>query len=184
MTGLDTAEAWSECVQTWDGIGDPYTAAYAHWRQAEAVLGAGGRRTDAEALLRGAAEVALGLGGDPLLREIEDLARRARLELRHPEVRKAEPAESGSAVQDELRRLGLSIREIEVLALVEEGLTDRDIGLRLFITEKSAGHHVSHILAKLGVSRRVEAAAIAHRLNLVGAGIASEEKRTRTAGSS
>jgi DNA-binding NarL/FixJ family response regulator len=49
-------------------------------------------------------------------------------------------------------------------------MTDRDIGARLFITEKTAGHHVSHILTKLTVSRRGEAAAVAHRLGVVGAG--------------
>ena len=53
-----------------------------------------------------------------------------------------------------------------MLELLAGGLTDRDIGARLFITEKSAGHHVSHILTKLAVARRGEAAAMAHRLGL------------------
>ena len=63
--------------------------------------------------------------------------------------------------------LGLTRRETEVLALVAEGRTNRQIGQELFITPKTAGLHVSRILAKLGVTGRVEAAAVAHRLGLV-----------------
>ena len=53
-----------------------------------------------------------------------------------------------------------------MLALVAEGRTNRQIGQALFITPKTAGVHVSRILAKLGVTGRGEAAAIAHRLGL------------------
>ena len=59
--------------------------------------------------------------------------------------------------------LGLTQREAEVLALVAEGRINRQIGQALFITEKTASLHVSHILAKLGVAGRGEAAAVAHR---------------------
>ena len=62
--------------------------------------------------------------------------------------------------------LGLTRREVEVLVLVAEGRTNRQIGQALFITPKTAGVHVSRILAKLGVAGRGEAAAIAHRLGL------------------
>jgi DNA-binding CsgD family transcriptional regulator len=62
--------------------------------------------------------------------------------------------------------LGLTPREAEVLALIGEGRTNRQIGQALFITSKTAGVHVSRILAKLGVAGRGEAAAIAHRLGL------------------
>jgi DNA-binding CsgD family transcriptional regulator len=57
-------------------------------------------------------------------------------------------------------------RELEVLVLVAEGQTNRQIGQILFITPKTAGVHVSRILTKLGVTGRGEAAAIAHRLGL------------------
>ena len=50
--------------------------------------------------------------------------------------------------------------------LVADGLTNRQIGERLFITPKTAGLHVSHILAKLNVDSRVKAAAVAHRAQL------------------
>jgi DNA-binding NarL/FixJ family response regulator len=62
--------------------------------------------------------------------------------------------------------LRLTRREAEVLALVAKGRTNKQIGRELFITEGTAGVHVSRILTKLGVASRVEAAAIAHRLEL------------------
>jgi DNA-binding CsgD family transcriptional regulator len=61
---------------------------------------------------------------------------------------------------------GLSNREREVLALIAEGRTNREIGERLFISQKTVGVHVGNILAKLGVSGRVEAATVAIRLGM------------------
>ncbi|HEY6013065.1 MAG TPA: response regulator transcription factor, partial [Candidatus Limnocylindrales bacterium] len=61
---------------------------------------------------------------------------------------------------------GLSGREREVLALVAQGRTNREIGERLFISQKTVGVHVGNILAKLAVSGRVEAATVAIRLGL------------------
>jgi DNA-binding NarL/FixJ family response regulator len=61
---------------------------------------------------------------------------------------------------------GLTTREREVLALVAEGYTNRRIADTLFISESTAGVHVSHILAKLDVETRTEAAAVAVRLGL------------------
>jgi DNA-binding CsgD family transcriptional regulator len=69
------------------------------------------------------------------------------------------------------RSLGLTRRETEVLALVAAGRTNRQIGETLFITPKTAGVHVSRILAKLGVAGRGEAAAVAHRLRASAAGV-------------
>lgn len=61
---------------------------------------------------------------------------------------------------------GLSSREREVLLLVAQGRTNREIGERLFISQKTVGVHVGNILSKLAVSGRVEAAAVAIRLGL------------------
>jgi NarL family two-component system response regulator LiaR len=61
----------------------------------------------------------------------------------------------------------LSPRELEVLRLVADGRSNRQIAEELFISVKTASVHVSNILAKLGVASRVEAAAVAHRAGLV-----------------
>lgn len=57
-----------------------------------------------------------------------------------------------------LERLGLTAREREVLAMVASGMSNREIGAALFITESTAGVHVSNILGKLDVGSRTEAA--------------------------
>jgi DNA-binding CsgD family transcriptional regulator len=61
---------------------------------------------------------------------------------------------------------GLSNREREVLSQIAKGRTNREIGERLFISQKTVGVHVGNILSKLGVSGRVEAATVAVRLGL------------------
>ncbi len=62
---------------------------------------------------------------------------------------------------------GLTAHEREVLELLSEGRTNRQIGEVLFISTKTASVHVSNILAKLQVANRGEAAATARRLGLV-----------------
>ena len=61
----------------------------------------------------------------------------------------------------------LSEREREVLALVARGLTNKEIGGRLFLSDHTVRNHVSRILQKLGLSRRSEAAAVAVRRRLI-----------------
>ncbi|MEU5665573.1 response regulator [Streptomyces longwoodensis] len=56
---------------------------------------------------------------------------------------------------------GLTGREREILALIGEGLTNRQIGQRLFLAEKTVKNHISRLLAKLGVERRIQAAVLA-----------------------
>ncbi|MER6611976.1 response regulator transcription factor [Streptomyces xantholiticus] len=56
---------------------------------------------------------------------------------------------------------GLTEREREILALVGEGLTNREIGKQLYLAEKTVKNNISRLLAKLGVERRVQAAVIA-----------------------
>ncbi|KUL50902.1 MULTISPECIES: response regulator [Streptomyces] len=58
---------------------------------------------------------------------------------------------------------GLTEREREILALIGEGLTNRQIGQRLYLAEKTVKNHISRLLAKLGVERRIQAAVIATR---------------------
>lgn len=59
------------------------------------------------------------------------------------------------------RLAGLTERETDVLALIGDGLTNREIGERLHLSEKTVKNHISRLLAKLGVERRVQAAVIA-----------------------
>ncbi|GAA3989461.1 hypothetical protein GCM10022384_41830 [Streptomyces marokkonensis] len=68
-----------------------------------------------------------------------------------------------AAPADPAEALGLTSRERDVLRLVSDGRTNRQIAEELFISPKTASVHVSNILAKLGVSGRGEAAAVAHR---------------------
>lgn len=63
---------------------------------------------------------------------------------------------------DELSQL--TGREREILALIGEGLTNREIGGRLYLAEKTVKNHISRMLTKLGVTRRVQAAVIASRV--------------------
>ena len=102
-------------------------------------------------------EVALELRADPLRQAIESLARRSRARL---ETSNAGPED------DQQARFGLTPREIEVLRLVAAGMTNREIGDSLFISNKTASVHVSNVLAKLGASRRSEAAVVATRIGL------------------
>jgi DNA-binding NarL/FixJ family response regulator len=62
---------------------------------------------------------------------------------------------------------GLTEREAEVLRLLAQGRTNREIAEALVITEKTAGHHVEHIYGKLGVSTRVGAALFAMQHDLL-----------------
>jgi DNA-binding CsgD family transcriptional regulator len=157
--------AWVASVRAWDAIRRPYLAAYSRWREAEARLAARGGRDEATAALRGALDVANRLGAEPLAREITALAARARLSLDVEQTE--EPSAVVSPVDDDVERFGLTAREREVLGLVALGRTNRQIAGELFISENTAGVHVSRILGKLEVASRGEAAAIAYRLGMV-----------------
>jgi DNA-binding CsgD family transcriptional regulator/tetratricopeptide (TPR) repeat protein len=194
VDGDDASSAWSALASTWAAQGNPYEVARARWREAAAILGSGaGRagRAEAREPLQEAARIGLELGARPLLRELQELAGRALLTL-PPAVDAAlsnghadlvdghalvEPSATdgssavvrsvvGTPVTTRTDTFGLSGREREVLGLIAQGRTNREIGERLFISQKTVGVHVGNILAKLGVSGRVEAAAVAIRLGL------------------
>jgi DNA-binding NarL/FixJ family response regulator len=148
----------------------PYPVAKARARAGEAILLARGPRDRATELLRAARSSAVVLGARSLVERIDAIARRARID---PGDRAAVPVEgvpAGEAVEvgrTPAEVLGLSSREWEVLELVAAGRSNAEIAETLFISPKTASVHVTHILDKLGVSNRVEAATIAVR---VGAG--------------
>jgi len=70
--------------------------------------------------------------------------------------------EQASDAPDELA--GLTEQQLKILKLLAEGLTNREIGTRLYLAEKTVKNHVTRILAKLGVQRRTQAALLASRL--------------------
>jgi len=80
----------------------------------------------------------------------------------------AEELRAGGSAAEAGIQYGLTGREVAVLRLIGEGLTNRQIGQRLFISTGTAAVHVSNILRKLGVTGRVQAATIAHELGLHG----------------
>lgn len=69
------------------------------------------------------------------------------------------------AAQEDPRLAGLSERERSILALIGEGMTNRQIGQRLYLSEKTVKNHMSRLLAKLGVERRIQAAVLATQFN-------------------
>jgi DNA-binding NarL/FixJ family response regulator len=147
--------AWDAAAGAWRDLAHPYPLAHALSRAAEAAL-AGGDKAGAQWRLSEAESIARALGAAPLRREIEHAATRGRLSLDTP----APGSSEGPGP------FGLTPRETEVLRLVTHGRSNRQIGVELFISAKTAGVHVSNILAKLGVTSRTEAAAVAHRARL------------------
>ena len=115
--------------------------------------------------LRNADAIATSLGARPLAEAIASLARRARIDLPDPATDSSRHAGS-AAPRPPADPFGLTKREREVLALVAQGRTNRQIADELFISENTAGVHVSNILGKLGVAARTEAAAVAVRLDI------------------
>jgi DNA-binding NarL/FixJ family response regulator len=69
--------------------------------------------------------------------------------------------DEGGAEPEQQALAALSPREREILGLIGEGLTNRQIGKRLYLSEKTVKNNVSRLLAKLGVERRIQAAVIA-----------------------
>ena len=158
--GRPDAKAYERAAVAWENLERAEIAARMRWRAAEAHIAAGDREGAAEPL-NAAHEEAVRIGAGWLRSEIEGLAARARVALEAAVVAPEEPA----AEEDE-DGFGLTSRERQVLALVAEGATNREIGAQLFMAEKTASVHVSRILSKLNVRSRTEAAAVAHRHRL------------------
>jgi DNA-binding CsgD family transcriptional regulator len=148
LRGKAEPDLWRAVVEAF-GFGHVYEEARSRWRLAEALLATDDRAGAAEQA-RAAHEVAVRLGAEPLRAAVEALARRGRLDVDLPGVPRA--AEPGDL---------FTRREAEVLALLAQGRTNRQIGAELYISDKTASVHVSNILGKLGAGGRTEAVAIA-----------------------
>ena len=183
VAGSSEPEQWAGIAAAYARVPMPYAVAYARYRQAEALLVRDRAKALPTDLLRAAYTICRSLGASPLASAIETLARRARIDLvAPPDAQASRPVSSPVAFaedppaavpglpepradrdQDVLR---LSARELEVLRLVADGRTNREIADTLFISHKTASVHVTHILDKLGAKNRVEAAMIATRAGL------------------
>jgi len=158
LAGPGDPAAWDAAAKAWDELGCPHRAGYAWWRQAQAQLEAGQPATAAAAALRAAAHAADGHA--PLLAQIRLLAQRARISIQ-PSTPSAPAPVAPSAPY------GMTVRELAVLRLLAAGRTNAQIGAELYISPKTASVHVTSIFRKLGVSGRVQAAALAERAGLL-----------------
>ncbi|GAA4771283.1 helix-turn-helix transcriptional regulator [Actinomycetospora chibensis] len=164
--GASDPVAWGQVAQAWSALLHPYPAAYALLRRAEALLATGARRGEAARALRTAAETATAMGAAPFLDEIAGLARRARLDVVHAGdavvTTRDDAAEPATRRAPELS--SLTSREHEVLAVLAEGLSNRQIAQRLYISERTVAVHVSRVLAKTDTRSRTQAAALLQRI--------------------
>ncbi len=165
--GRDAPPLWRAAAGQWEAIERPYEDAVMRWREAEASVVAEERTAAAESAAT-ALGIARRLGCGWLIGELEALIARARLRL--GDAAGGDGEQGDGAIADESRApadpFGLTPRERQVLALIAQGATNRQIGAALFMAEKTASVHVSRILSKLGVRSRTQAAAVAHRQHL------------------
>ena len=162
---------WFAAADRWRALGRPYPLGVCLARAAEATLAGGGARTTAEDALREARGIARGLGAAPLAAWCDALARMGRLDLDRAidgeDATSGEDGDGRDATTPARSAFGLTERELDVIRLVVQGFSNRRIGETLFMSESTAGVHVSNIIGKLGVANRVEAAALAVRVGLV-----------------
>jgi DNA-binding CsgD family transcriptional regulator len=163
--GRPAHREWGRAATAWDAVQRPYPAAIARFREAEAQLGAGHRAAATEAATT-ATQAARRLGSTWLFDEVRTLRERGRLGVEGQREEAADHRSDAAGAGAEEDPFGLTRRERQVLALLAQGATNRQIGAALFMAEKTASVHVSRILAKLGVQGRTQAAAVAHRQHL------------------
>jgi DNA-binding CsgD family transcriptional regulator len=161
-----SADPWTKVAAEWQLLECPYPAAYAQWRQAEELFGSRARAKGTRALAA-ALQTATTLGCVPLENSLRTLARHAGVS--SDALAGSQPEVGAPAAQPPTSAplpVPLTPRERDVLVMLTWGYSNQQIARRLFITESTVSVHVSHIIAKLGVSNRLQAAAAAQRLNL------------------
>jgi hypothetical protein len=121
LEGHSDPAAWAMAAQAWVDICRPYPAAYALWRQAEALVADRQARRNAAPILRSAYRAALDLGSGPLVIEVRDLAGRTNVSLEtNPQVSEDDAASPAHLVK-------LTPRERDVTRLLADGLTNHAI---------------------------------------------------------
>jgi DNA-binding CsgD family transcriptional regulator len=159
VAGQPASALWSGAADDWGRLGFVWWETLSRLRYAEALLLSRGARATASPVVAKARQRAVELGAAGLVALADDLTRDAGLAaVDVPSPRTAPEASSAAPALT-----SLTTREREVLALLVEGLSNRAIAQRLYISEKTASVHVSNILAKLGVHSRLQAAAVARR---------------------
>ena len=143
--GLELAGDHRGAAAAWSELEHPYEAALA-------LVGA-----DDEQALREAHEQLLAFGAQAAVALV---ARRLR-------ARGVSNVPRGPIARTRQNAAGLTNRQLQVLALVADGLRNADIAERLVVSEKTVDHHVSSIIGKLGVRNRGEASAVAVRMGLL-----------------
>jgi DNA-binding NarL/FixJ family response regulator len=126
--------------------------------RAAVALAAAGKRETAVGLLTDAYRTARKLGARPLARRAVE-----QMQILGESVEQRLGPRAGV----EARSAGLSRREVEVVRLAADGLTNREIAKRLFLSKRTVDMHVRNLLAKLGCRSRVEAVQRAHSLHLL-----------------
>ena len=168
--GAPDPEAWAAATAIWRRLGRPWSVARGRAAESRAILAVRRSRVDAAPPLREAYRIALGLGARPLADDCATLARMARLDLDEGNATEPETAAGGGdgvrPIEPPAETFGLTARELEVLRLLADGYSNRRIAEALFVTESTAGVHVSNILGKLGVTSRLEAATVAVRTGI------------------
>ncbi len=156
MPGLSGIDACRKIVQTVEGCRVVMLTSYAEDELLLAAIDAGAsgyvlKRIGSDELLQAVERVSQGEGTlDPTMTQTV-----------FEKVREANRAEDASAFSD------LTQQELAVLALVAQGLTNRQIAMRLFLGEGTVRNYVSSVLSKISVSNRAEAAiyAVKHNIN-------------------
>ena len=160
----DAVSSWTSASAAWEELEQPYEVAYCYLRRGEAELRVG-LRADARRSLERSYRISRELQATPLryAARIESVAHRSRIVL--------EPGANVRQTGRDALPQGVTGREHEVLVCLAEGLSDQQIADRLFISRRTVGVHVSHLLAKLNASRRGEAVAAALLSGLVEEGV-------------
>ncbi len=163
VQGASNPENWRDVAERWSALLNAYPAAYAQLRRADALLD-GVRRPSAEvtACLRASATTAQAMGASPFLAELEAVAARGGLTLVDLLGGPGDVGAGGSSLAPELS--ALTPREHQVLQAVAEGLTNRQVGRRLEMKERTVAVHVSNVLRKTNTRSRTQAAALLQRV--------------------
>jgi DNA-binding CsgD family transcriptional regulator/tetratricopeptide (TPR) repeat protein len=153
---LQIAGEWRRAAAAWEAIGCPY-------EQSDALADGD------EPAMRQALAIFSRLGAEPAAARLRERMRRVgvtNIPARPHRSNRSTPAQ-------------LTPRQLEIVELLERGLTNGEIAARLFISEKTAGHHVSAILAKLGARSRTEAASTARKMGIVPSETSGGRPKTR-----